>query len=489
MTPLLELSDVTIVTPAGRTLFDGIRLRIGRERVALIGRNGVGKSTLLAVLAGDAEPQAGRVRARGRPHYVPQAVGSLPERIRAMALSHGERRRMALLEAARSGADVLLLDEPTEDLDDASVSWLRGWLREWPGCLVVASHDRRLLEDFEHFLIASESGCRYFPGTRAELDAELEREHRETEQRYAGNLRRLVEREEHTLHVARRKARKKRYGRCSELDRATPRARLNQKRDHAQVSHGRLAKVREQRLDAIRQWSKSTRRALGVSLSIDLLVPTLPAEAEADVLALRDVSARTADRCLFESLDLRVRRERVAVVGPNGAGKTTLLEVMLGRRAPATGSVFRDPSKIGSIAQGATDWMLDETLLSCLHREEPSLSPGDVAELLVAHRFPLALGDRPLRSLSPGERARAALICLFHRTPPVEVLVLDEPTYSLDLVGQRAVTEALRAWPGGLVVASHDRAFLSAIGVDVFLDIEQGRERPRILRIRAPADV
>jgi ATPase subunit of ABC transporter with duplicated ATPase domains len=471
MTPLLELADVTIVTPAGRALFAGIRLCVGRERVALVGRNGVGKSTLLAVLAGDAEPHAGRVRARTRPCYVPQAIEALPERVRATALSHGERRRLALRDAARSGADILLLDEPTEDLDDASVAWLRGWLRGWPGCLVVASHDRRLLADFEHFLVASESGCRHVAGTLAELDAALEREHQETEQRYARALHRLVAHEEHTLLVARRKARKKRYGRCRELDRATPRMRLNQKRDHAQVSHGRLAQIRAQRLEAVRAFSKSTRRALGVSLPLELLVPALPAGDGADVLALRGVSAHAGDRCLFASLDLRVRRERVAVVGPNGAGKTTLLEIVLGRRAPAAGAALRDAARIGSIAQGATDWMLDDSLLACLQREDPALSPEDAAALVVAHRFPLSLGDRPLRSLSPGERARAALLCLFRRTPPVEVLVLDEPTYSLDLTGQRALTEALRAWPGGLVVASHDRAFLAAIGVEVFVDL------------------
>jgi ATPase subunit of ABC transporter with duplicated ATPase domains len=95
------------------------------------------------------------------------------------------------------------------------------------------------------------------------------------------------------------------------------------------------------------------------------------------VLALRGVSARAGDRRLFASLDLRVRRERVAVVGPNGAGKTTLLEIMLGRRAPASGSVLREASKIGSIAQGAADWMLDETRFACLHREAPSLSPEE----------------------------------------------------------------------------------------------------------------
>ena len=207
-----------------------------------------------------------------------------------------------------------------------------------------------------------------------------------------------------------------------------------------------------------------------VSLSLELPVPTLP-EATADVIVLRDVSAGTEGRRLFASLDLRVRRERVAIVGPNGAGKTTLLDLVLGRRAPAIGSAFRDLSRIGSILQGGADWMLDDTLLARLRIEDPSLSPEGAAQLLVAHKLPLALGDRPLRSLSPGERARAALVCLFRRAPPVEVLVLDEPTYSLDLVGQRAVTAALRAWPGGLVVASHDRAFLSEIGVEVVLDL------------------
>jgi len=166
-----------------------------------------------------------------------------------------------------------------------------------------------------------------------------------------------------------------------------------------------------------------------------------------------------------------VRRERVAIVGPNGAGKTTLLEIALGRRAPAGGSASRDLSRIGSIAQGAADWMLDESLLSRLRVEDPSLSPDDAARLVAAHKLPLALGARPIRSLSPGERARAALVCLFRRAPPVEVLVLDEPTYSLDLLGRRAMIAALLAWPGGLVVASHDRAFLAEIGVEVVVEL------------------
>lgn len=459
----IELSEVSVTTPNRRPLFSGLNLSIENEHVALVGRNGVGKSTLLAVLAGEAEPESGRVKLRSRPHFLPQ----LDEHTEPLSL--GELRRAALNEARCSGADALLLDEPTEHLDEAAVAWLRGWLGAWPGALIVASHDRRLLADFEHFFVVSESGCRYFFGSLSALEAELEREYDQRERRYVQNLNRLASKEQHTEQISRRKARKKRHGRTSEVDRCTPRIRLNQKRDHAQVSHGRLAKLREARLASLRQWTQSTRRALSVSLSLELPLPTLPSEATEPVLRLSGVSAHARGRTLFEMLDLRLGRQRVAIIGPNGAGKTTLLDILLGRRAPSEGTAHRDLSKIGCIEQGGANWQLEESLLEYLSAH--GASADDATKRLVAHRFPLALGARPLHSLSPGERARAALICLFSASPSVEVLLLDEPTFSLDLLAQRALTRALAAWPGGLVVASHDRAFLVEIGVDRLIEL------------------
>ena len=81
------------------------------------------------------------------------------------------------------------------------------------------------------------------------------------------------------------------------------------------------------------------------------------------------------------------------------------------------------------------------------------------------HRFPFALAQRPIKSLSPGERVRAALICLYHRWPAIELLVLDEPTFGLDFVGLSALREALKSWPGATVIVSHDRDFIESIGV------------------------
>jgi len=461
MTAVLELKGVSVNAPGGRPLLAGLNLRLEREHVALVGRNGVGKSTLLAVLSGRSEPDSGRVVARGRRHFVAQMDDDAE---RSLPLSLGERRRALLTEARDSGAELLLLDEPSEHLDEGALGWLRAWLADFHGGVLVATHDRRLLADFRHFFVVSESGCRYFGGTLDELDAELLREHRESEQRYGRNLHRLAAEEEHTLHVARRKARKKRHGRVSELDRANPRILLNQKRDHAQVSHGRLARLREARLASLRSWTQSTRRALGVSLSLELPIPTLPAEVDFDLLTLRGVSVASGARRLVDSLDLSLGRERIAVVGPNGAGKTTLLEVMLGQRQASTGTARRELAKIGYIAQGGSNWQLDDSLLAQLAALGASLESA--TQLLVAHKFPLALGQRPLRSLSAGERARAALICLFSRAPAPELLILDEPTFSLDLLGQRALSQALQAWPGALVVASHDREFLAQIGVD-----------------------
>jgi ATPase subunit of ABC transporter with duplicated ATPase domains len=470
----IELKEVSVKTASGRTLFQGLNLRMDHEHVALVGRNGVGKSTLLSLIAGEARESSGRVWVRSTPHFVPQLDA------RSEALSRGELRRHALEAARTSRAEILLLDEPTLHLDDRAVAWLRAWLAEFPGGVIVASHDRRLLGDLHHFLVLSEAGGHYFGGSLGELERHLEQDHLAQEQRYARNLHRLADQEANVAHIARRRDRKKRRGRVSELDRCTPRIRLNQKRGQAQVYQGRFAELRQRRLEALRDWTAASRRALNVDLALELAAPVLPPASTQPLVILRDVSVSAPDRPLFTHLDLTLNRDRVALVGPNGAGKSTLLEIITRERRPDSGFVQADLSRIGYVAQGGSNWLIDSSLREKLR--ELSIPDEDSARILVTHRFPLALAERPLRSLSPGERARASLIALFSRTPAVELLVVDEPTVSLDLVGLRALEEVLRLWPGGLVIASHDREFLAGLGVEQTIELK-GREgaplRPR----------
>lgn len=503
---LLELEDLSVGTPEGRPLFRDLGLSVGRDRVAIVGRNGVGKSTLLEILAGRRAPDAGRRVARVEPVLVPQQPDPEQARQAAEALcrralrdpaerhaiereriaaglpplaalvdgpsSRGEARKLLLVRALLERPPMLLLDEPTEDLDEAGIAWLCERLRRWDGGLVVVSHHRGLLRELPDFFVVAESGCRHLPGPFDALQRTLEQEDEARQQQYVRNLNALAEQEQRDERIRRRRERKKNVGRLHELRRRTSRARLNEKRGHAQQSQARAARIRRDRIETARAWAKATRRALSVSLPLELPSPELPPDDGQPAIVLEGVEVCAAGRPLLSALDLRIGRERLAVMGPNGAGKTSLLRVMLGQRSADAGSVRLRAERIGAIAQGATDWESDESLLWHLHQGSPDATLEQLATMLVEHRFPLALAQRPLRSLSPGERVRAALLCLFARAPAVDLLVLDEPTNGLDFVGMAALQRALRAWPGGLVVASHDRELLEAIGIQRVLVLD-----------------
>jgi ATPase subunit of ABC transporter with duplicated ATPase domains len=468
---LLEAHALTIEAPGGRVLVRDLSLRLGRERVAVVGRNGVGKSTLLEVLAGLRVTAQGSVVCRGRRLLVPQHLGGEVATNEFPAASPGERRRQLLEAALDARPDLLLLDEPTSDLDAAGIRWLVGRLAVWPGGLLVVSHDRSVLRDFSQFFVVAESGCRYIEGTFDHLRAELACEREDRARRYLSELHRLVAKEEHNATVRRRRQRKKNVGRIRELKRCPARIMLNDKRSYKQESQGKRAVLQKVRIDAARDEAKASRRALAVDLPLELALPHLAEGVSTPVISCEAVTAAAGERVLFSALWLELGRDRLAVCGPNGSGKTTLLEIALGLRSPVAGRAHCDPSRVGYIAQNAVNWRRDESLVELLVSQLRTASPDVVTRVLRVHRFPLALADRPLATLSPGERVRAALICLTRREPAPEVLVLDEPTQHLDFVGLAALEAVLAAWPGGLLVVSHDTEFLATIGVSRRLDL------------------
>jgi ATPase subunit of ABC transporter with duplicated ATPase domains len=148
-----------------------------------------------------------------------------------------------------------------------------------------------------------------------------------------------------------------------------------------------------------------------------------------------------------------------------------LLEIALGLRQPASGRARCDTSRVGYIAQNAANWCVDDSVVDRLATQKDAASPDGIMQILQAHRFPPALAGRPLATLSPGERVRAALICLSRRRPAPELLVLDEPTQDLDFVGLAALEAVLAAWPGGLLVVSHDPELLAAIGISRTIEL------------------
>lgn len=260
--PLLSVRGLSLDTPGGRPLLSELSLQIApREKAALVGRNGVGKSSLLRVLAGEACPTAGVVRRSGTRVLVSQqpveATGQL---------SPGQAQRRRLEAALAAAPDLLLLDEPGHDLDSDGIEWLTRRLRHWQGGLLVVSHERRLLRAFEDFFVIAESGSRHVHGSFETLRADLDH-HADAEQaKYVRTLNDLVKRERTHSQTQQRRERKKNLGRIREVRRCTPRSLLNGKKSYAQESQGRRNKIQQARLDGARAWARSTRRALAINL-------------------------------------------------------------------------------------------------------------------------------------------------------------------------------------------------------------------------------
>jgi len=464
----LTAHAIDVDAPGGRALVRGLGLHLGHERVALVGRNGVGKSSLLAVLAGRDTPRAGTVVRRGRLEFVPQDLTGAP------GSSPGERRRQALLRALESEPEILLLDEPTRDLDAGGVDWLEARLAAHSGALLCVTHERRLLRGFRLFFVLSETGGRAFQGSFDELVAELARLDQERRRDYAESLTRLIREERHTASVCRRRERKKNVGRVRELRRCPSRIRLNGKRSYKQVSQATRALLQASRLAELRESTKAFRRVLTVALPLEIELPLLRSADGRALARLSGVSAGPVGRPCFTGLDLELSRDRLALVGPSGSGKSTLLDVLAGARRPSQGRAWQDPARVGYVAQNAANFRTRDNLVDRLVGGQGPLALERTVALLQAHGFPLALAERPLASLSPGERVRAALICVFARSPAVELLLLDEPTDDLDLGSVLDLTRLLRGFRGGLVVASHDAEFLVGIGVTRWLELGAG---------------
>jgi ATPase subunit of ABC transporter with duplicated ATPase domains len=270
--PQLSATGLCIDTPSGRPLIRDLEMQLDSERVAVVGRNGVGKTALLEVLAGNAAPARGRVECRGTRPLVHQRLEARTTLVDVSG-SAGEIRQRLLEQARKLQPDFLLLDEPSQDLDEPAIDWLSEWLEKWPSALVVVTHDRRLLRSFNQFFVVEERGCRPFFGSFDELLCELERQGDDANRKYAAELQRLLDKEEHNAVIRSRRARKKAGGRVRELKRCPARARLNAKRGYAQKYQAKREGVREQRITAARELARASRRALSVELPLELALP------------------------------------------------------------------------------------------------------------------------------------------------------------------------------------------------------------------------
>jgi ATPase subunit of ABC transporter with duplicated ATPase domains len=521
--PVVACSDLTFAWPDTAAVFAGLSLSIGPGRTGLIGLNGSGKSTLLRLIAGDLRPAGGSVTVTGELGYLPQnltlspgarvqdAFGIAPIRRALNAIEAGdaspenfalvggdwdvEERASATLDRLGLGhvpldraigelsggeavllslaalvlrrPDVLLLDEPTNNLDFEARHRLYDAVGSWRGALVVVSHDRELLEMTDQIAELRAGEVRWYGGNLTDYERAVAAE-QEAAERTVRAAEADVRRQQRELIETRTKLdRRVRYGQKMYDIKREPRAVMRTRKRQAQVSAGKLRNTHIERLDDARKRLDAAEETVRDDSKIRIDVPETAVPAGRTVLTLSGLEVRYGARA-----DLAVRGpERIALTGRNGAGKTTLLRTVAGEIAPVRGEVrLAVPARYLPQRLDLLDPAL--TVAQNVARRAPAATDNQIRARLARFLFRGRRADQLAGTLSGGELFRAALASLLLAEPAPQLLLLDEPTNSLDMASVRQLSGALRSYPGALIVASHDAAFLRGLGLTRWLRLD-----------------
>jgi len=549
------LSDLSFSFPNGRVVLSGLNAAFGPGRTGLIGVNGSGKSTLLRLITGELRPASGSVTVTGEVGYLPQdltldtgasvasllgiagaldaiaaieagdvrpelfdAVGDdwdvadraqawlsrlglghvgLDDRVRR--LSGGEAVVTALTALFLRRPPVIVLDEPTNNLDLDARRRLYAAVESWPGVMLIVSHDRELLALMDQ--IAELTAPRGAPGSpggslrmyggnleayEAQLATEQAAARRAVAVAEAG-----VRREKRDLMANQTKqARRDRQGRAVAASGGLPRIVAFARKRAAQETAGRSREIGLERVAAAEERLGEAEEAVRDDDTIKIALPGTAVPAGRTVLTVRGLDGawlpwrpaveggESSEEAALDELVVR-GPERVALSGPNGAGKTTLLRHITGELDYLPdGLTVRLNGAVGYLPQRLD--VLDESasVVENLRAVAPAASVNEVRAGLARFLFRGTRADQPAGTLSGGERFRAVLAALLLAQPPPQLLLLDEPTNNLDMASARQLSEALSSYQGALLVASHDVPFLRSIGISRWLRLSRdGRLR------------
>jgi ATPase subunit of ABC transporter with duplicated ATPase domains len=530
MLPFITLDGLAFRAPDGRTLFEDLTLAFGGERTGLVGANGCGKTTLLRLILGDLTPSAGTIATRGRlatlrQNFAPpegakvadlleaseglarldriergeaseadlaDADWSLPARLEAAlvevglsgldssrpaaSLSGGEATRAHLARLLIANPDMILLDEPTNNLDTEAREAVRRVVARWKGGALVVSHDRALLREVDRIVEISGLGVRVYGGgydqyveRRAEEVAAAERD-LETATRDA----RRVERE---LQATReRQDRRDAAGLRAKARGDQPKIILNAMGERAENTRAGQQHLADRRRGEAQATLARARAQVENVRALGFGLPASGLPAGKLVLAFEDVAFGWPGAApLLPGLSFRLLGPaRLGVTGPNGAGKTTLIRLAIGDLAPTRGRITRGAPAV-ALDQRAAVLRNDQTLLENYRRLNPAADDNAAYAALARFLFRNVAALKAAGELSGGERLRAALACVLMTPRPPQLIILDEPTNHLDLDSIKAIESALAAFDGALLVVSHDEDFLTAAGVQSRLELNAPR--------------
>lgn len=452
-----------------RKLFNSVGFTVeSGDKIGIIGLNGTGKTTLLRIIAGEEALDGGQiVKARGLTiGYLPQNPNlaedhTILEQVLAgitgeakeyecktiltklelydydakiSTLSGGQKKRVALASALVHDVDLLILDEPTNHIDNSMVTWLENFLATYKGALLMVTHDRYFLDRVTNRIWELDKGGLYhYPCN------------------YTKFLERKAEREEMAL--------------------ASERKRQSLIRKEVEWIHqgpcGRGTKS-QYRIDRLRQLQAENADLTKSNLELTSLSNRLGRK----VIECEEISKRYGDKVLIQDFSYRLlRTDRIGIIGKNGIGKSTLLKIIMGEIEPDSGSVaVGETVKIGYFSQQCDAMDLSMRPIDYVKSESNAIEMPEgtlsASQLLEKFLFFSDLQYTTIGRLSGGERRRLYLLKILMTAP--NVLILDEPTNDLDIETLTIFEDYLKGFQGAVIMVSHDRYFLDKIATRIF---------------------
>jgi ATPase subunit of ABC transporter with duplicated ATPase domains len=523
---MLILQNITYIHPDKDLLFENIGMTASRhEKIALIGNNGTGKSTLLKIIAGELKPAAGNIIADAKPYYIPQLFGqfnnytiaealgvhdklsalkqilegntaeenfalldddwTIEERcLEALAywqlndpdlsqkmdtLSGGQKTKVFLAGIAIHRPEIVLLDEPSNHLDAAGREILYDFIQSFTGTMIVVSHDRTLLNLLPQVYELSKKGITVYGGNYDFYAAQKAIEQNALQDDLKSKEKALRKAKETEREAMERQQKLDARGRKKQDKAGLPTISLNTFRNNAEKSTARMKDVHADKIDGIAQELNQLRRDLPGNDKMKIGFDDTALHTGKILIRAEQINYSYSAGLLWRApLSFEILSgDRIALKGSNGSGKTTLIQIMLGTLQPSSGSIYRADAKHVYIDQEYT--LIDNAL--SVYEQVQQFNTGHLQEYELKSRlthflFTKADWDKPCGALSGGEKMRLVLCCLTVSSKAPDIIVLDEPTNNLDMQNIEILTAAIRDYKGTVIVVSHDAYFLEEVGVN-----------------------
>ncbi|WP_413582773.1 ABC-F family ATP-binding cassette domain-containing protein [Bdellovibrio sp. HCB288] len=483
----------------GLRLFSSLNFSLGAGRYGLVGPNGIGKSTLAMILSSELSATEGEIHASHPVMYLKQMedrpeqtvgellvniwdsnqldavtqetlLGDIPFDRPLKQLSGGEWTRVRMAKAIAENSGLLILDEPTNNLDREAKQRIVQFAHDFSGNLLIISHDRELLESMETIMEMSNQGMRVYGGNYSFYEQQRNQEI-EQEQSTLNQLRREKKKTERELHERVDSQEKRmRRGQAIADKGGIPRIVVGGLKRAAQVTLGSINSNETQRAEQASAEFQSHFAGMRTESTLRLKDLGVKVPTEKLIFSVADFNFRFSEVESFlwpENLTLHMKGpERWAFTGRNGAGKTTFLQLLLSKGESPLGEL-RGTMSVGSLKTSLIDQeysMLrpDQSVLENI-MEVSSKGAEWIRNELAAFQFFADRVHQKAESLSGGERLKLCLAKVFLSDVTPELLVLDEPTNNLDLSSLKVLEDVLNSYQGALIVVSHDLIFLQKI--------------------------